>query len=70
MFDAIAPPNPIRPNVTAAVHNLALYLLIHDPARREFRSKSAGDSSFTREGKMGALCGSGAGALLASEVRL
>lgn len=69
IFDAIPAP-ALKPNVVQAVHNLALYLLIHDPARREFRSQSAGDSSFTREGMMGALYGSGAGALLAGEVRL
>lgn len=55
--------------VVQAVTNLALYQLIHAPARREFKSQSAGDTSFTREAIMGVLYGSGAGAMLASEVR-
>lgn len=56
------------PHVTEAVRNLALYQLVHSPARREYRSQSAGDSALTREAMMGVLYGSGAGALLAGEV--
>ncbi|UWQ52745.1 hypothetical protein [Leisingera caerulea] len=56
-------------HVQQAVFNLACYQLIHSPARREFKSQNAGDSGFTRESLMGVMYGSGAGALLASEVR-
>jgi len=66
-FGGVSQPT-IKPNVIQAVRNLALYLLINDPARREFRTQAAGDSSFTRETMMGALYGSGAGAMLAGEV--
>ncbi|ASP22054.1 hypothetical protein ANTHELSMS3_03424 [Antarctobacter heliothermus] len=56
--------------VKQAVHNLALYQLMQGPSRREFKSQQAGDSGFTREQLMPVLYGSGAGALLAGEVRL
>lgn len=58
------------PAVMQAVRNLALYQLVHAPARREFKSQTAGDTGFSREGVMGVMYGSGAGALLAGEVRL
>lgn len=64
------PAPEVPPQVAAAVQNLATYLLIQSPARREFKSQAAGDSSFTRESMMGALYGSGAGAMVAGEVRL
>ena len=60
---------PVTPAVTQAVQQLALYQLIQGPARREYRSQSSGDYSFTRESLMPVFRGSGAGALLASEVR-
>jgi hypothetical protein len=60
---------PVTPNVTRAVHQLALYQLMQGPARREYPSQSSGDYSFTRESLMPVFRGSGAGALLASEVR-
>lgn len=60
---------PVTPNVTRAVHQLALYQLMQGPARREYRSQASGDYSFTREALMPMFRGSGAGALLASEVR-
>lgn len=60
---------PVTPNVTRAVHQLALYQLMQGPSRREYRSQSSGDFSFTRESLMPVFRGSGAGALLASEVR-
>ncbi len=63
-----APTIPIH--VLAAVQNLALYILVHAPHRREFKSQSAGDYSFTRENLFGLLYGSGAGPVLAGEVRL
>jgi len=66
---AVAAP-VIKPNVTQAVRNLASYLMVQDPARREFKSQGAGDSNLTREGYMGPLYASGCGSLLASEVRL
>ena len=56
--------------VKQAVHNLTLYQLIQSPARREFQSQSAGDSGLTRERLMNVFLGSGAGAMLAGEVRL
>ena len=59
-----------KAEVVQAVTNLALYQLIHAPARREFKSQSAGDTSFSREAVMGVMYGSGAGAMLTSEVRL
>ena len=49
--------------------NLAVYQLIQQPARREFKSQTMQDTTVTREAMMGVLYGSGAGALLASEVR-
>jgi hypothetical protein len=56
-------------NVVEAVRALALYQLIHSPARREFRAMTAGDSSLTREALDGLFRASGAGILLAGEVR-
>ncbi len=56
-------------NVLEAVRALALYQLIHSPARREFRQINAGDSSLTRESLAGLFRASGAGMLLAGEVR-
>lgn len=61
--------SPVSESVGRAVTNLTLYQLIHSPQRREFKSQSAGDSSLTRENLMGLFYGSGAGVLLASEVR-
>jgi hypothetical protein len=61
---------PVSAEVERAVHNLALYQLIHASSRREFRSQSSGDFSFTRESLMPVFRGSGAGALLAGEVRI
>jgi len=66
--DTIDPGTPPQ-IVQQAVFNLACYQLIHSPARREFKSQNAGDSGFSRETMMGVLYGSGAGALLAGEVR-
>ena len=63
------PVDPLPANVLRAVANLALYQLIHSPARREFRTQTTGDVTLTREAVMGLFYGSGAGALLASEVR-
>lgn len=60
----------IPPHVVSAVQCLALYMLIQSPHRREFKTQGAGDSSFSRESYMGVLYGSGAGAMLATEVRL
>ncbi|RGP39236.1 hypothetical protein [Pseudotabrizicola alkalilacus] len=56
-------------NVLEAVRALALYQLVHSPARREFRQINAGDSSLTREALDGLFRASGAGILLAGEVR-
>jgi hypothetical protein len=56
-------------HVVEAVRALALYQLIHSPARREFRQINAGDSSLTRESLAGLFRASGAGMLLAGEVR-
>lgn len=64
------PANHIGGHVVQAVVCLALYQLIHSPARREFRSQSAGDTSVTREALAGLFWASGAGALLSSEVVL
>lgn len=61
--------NPASAQVLQAVENLALYQAIQGPERREFKSQNTGDSGFTREALMGVMYGSGAGALLASEVR-
>jgi hypothetical protein len=58
------------PAVVRAVHQLALYQLIQGPNRREYRSQSSGDFSFSRETLMPMFRGSGAGALLTSEVRI
>ena len=60
----------VTPGVVQAVHNLALYQLIHAPSRREFKSQASGDFSFSREALMPVFRGSGAGALLAGEVRI
>ena len=62
-------PKPPAPNVLQAVQSLALYQLIWSPQRREFKSQSAGDTSLNREQLMGLFYGSGAGILLANEVR-
>lgn len=64
----VTPPTP-GANVVQAVANLALYQLIQMPQRREFKSQTAGDTSLNREQLMGLFYGSGAGILLASEVR-
>ncbi|WP_299376019.1 hypothetical protein [uncultured Tateyamaria sp.] len=56
------------PHVLEAVRCLALYQLIHSPARREFRVIQAGDSTLTRESLGPLMKMSGAGILLASEV--
>ncbi|WP_146345648.1 hypothetical protein [Falsiphaeobacter marinintestinus] len=56
-------------HVIQAVANLALYQLVQMPQRREFKSQNAGDSGFTRESLMGLFWASGAGPMLASEVR-
>ncbi|MCP9481666.1 hypothetical protein NNA36_06785 [Shimia sp. CNT1-13L.2] len=66
--DTVTPPTP-KSHVLQAVFNLAVYQLVYSPQRREFKSQNAGDSGFTREHLMGLFYGSGAGALLASEVR-
>lgn len=60
---------PVTPAVQRAVHQLALYQLMQGPARREFKSQTSGDFSFNREALMPVFRGSGAGALLTSEVR-
>lgn len=59
----------VTPNVQRAVHQLALYKLMQGPVRREFKSQTSGDFAFTRETLMPVFRGSGAGTLLASEVR-
>jgi hypothetical protein len=64
----ITPPAP-GAHVVEAVRALALYQLIHSPARREFRQMNAGDGSLTREALDGLFRASGAGILLAGEVR-
>lgn len=56
-------------HVVEAVRALALYQLIHSPARREFRVIQAGDSTLTRETLGPLFKMSGAGILLASEVQ-
>ncbi|MGQ0565540.1 MAG: hypothetical protein ACT4OK_10775 [Gemmobacter sp.] len=56
-------------NVLEAVRALALYSLIQSPARTEFRQIQAGDSTLTREALGGVFAMSGAGAMLAWEVR-
>ncbi|WP_323783426.1 hypothetical protein [Thalassovita sp.] len=60
---------PVTAGVEQAVYNLALYQLMQGPSRREYRSQTSGDFAFTREALMPVFRGSGAGALLASEVR-
>ena len=60
----------IPPHVINAVANLAIYLLVQAPQRREFKTQGAGDSNFTRESLMGYLWGSGAGPMLADQVLL
>ncbi|WP_197917978.1 hypothetical protein [Thiosulfatihalobacter marinus] len=64
----VTPPAPSA-NVLQAVRNLALYQMIQMPHRREFKNQTAGDTSLTREGLQGLFWASGAGILLASEVR-
>ncbi|WP_371154151.1 hypothetical protein [Jannaschia sp. 2305UL9-9] len=56
------------PHVVEAVRCLALYQLIHSPARPEFRVMQASDSMLTRESLGPLFKMSGAGILLASEV--
>lgn len=56
-------------HVVEAVRALALYQLIHSAARREFRQVQAGDSTLTREAMGGLFQASGAGIVLAGEVR-
>lgn len=63
-------PGEPAPHVLEAVRALALYQLIHSTARREFTTMDAGGSSLTRERLSGLFRASGAGVLLASEVRL
>lgn len=62
-------PDEPQPHVVEAVRALALYQLIHSPARREFKQVNAGDSSLTREALAGLFRASGAGILLAPDVR-
>lgn len=70
LVQAPTPPvDPMPQHVVQAVFNLAVYQLIQQPARREFKSQTMQDTTVTREALMGVLYGSGAGALLASEVR-
>lgn len=57
------------PQVIEAVRALALYQLIHTAARREFRTVTAGDSTLSREALGPLFKMSGAGILLASEMR-
>ena len=57
------------PHIVEAVRALSLYQLIHSPARREFRSIQAGDSTLSREALAGLFRASGAGVLLVGEVR-
>lgn len=64
----VTPPAPSA-NVVQAVTNLALYQLVQMPQRREFKNQTAGDTSLTRENLMGLFHASGAGILLANEVR-
>ena len=64
----LTPPEP-GANVLEAVRGLALYSLIHSPARREFREVQSGDSTLTREALGGLFQASGAGLMLATEVR-
>lgn len=52
-----------------AVRALALYQLIHSPARREFRQVQSADTTMTREAYGNVMAASGAGMLLAGEVR-
>lgn len=63
------PVDPMPAHVRQAVANLALYQLIHMPQRREFRTQTTGDVTLTREAMGGLLYSSGAGALLAGDVR-
>mgnify|MGYP000070670510 CR=1 FL=1 len=65
---AVTPDQP-QPHVVEAVRALALYQLVHSPARREFRTITAGDSTVSREALAGLFKASGAGMLLAGEVR-
>jgi hypothetical protein len=64
----VTPPAPST-NVVQAVTNLALYQLVQMPQRREFKNQTAGDTSLTRENLQGLFWASGAGILLANEVR-
>lgn len=56
-------------HVVEAVRCLALYQLIHSAARREFRTITAADSTLTREALGPLFRQSGAGILLASDVK-
>lgn len=64
----VTPDDP-APHVVEAVRALALYQLIHSPARREFRTITTADSTLSREALAGLFKASGAGILLAGEVR-
>ncbi len=63
--------SPVAPMgwTVEAVRCLALYSLIQSPARREFAMVQAGDSTLKREALGGLFQASGAGAMLAGEVR-
>ena len=61
--------SPATRAVKMAVQHLALYQIIQGPDRREFRMQKSGDYEFAREALMPMFRGSGAGALLTSEVR-
>lgn len=65
---AVTPAAP-GAHVVEAVRALALYQLVNSPSRREFRTMTAGDSNLTREALDGLFRASGAGILLAGEVR-
>ncbi|WP_415920583.1 hypothetical protein [Tateyamaria sp. SN6-1] len=62
-------PEEVQPHVVEAVRALALYQLVHSPTRREFKTITAADSTLTREALAGLFRASGAGILLAGEVR-
>lgn len=66
--EGLITPDVPAAHVVEAVRALALYQLIHSPARREFRVIDAGDSRLSREALAGLFKASGAGILLSSEV--
>ncbi|WP_157960061.1 hypothetical protein [Albibacillus kandeliae] len=68
LTDAI-PASPIGSQVSEAAYKLALYMAVTNPVLREFRSQSAGDSAWSKEQLYGLFYGSGAAAMLSSEVR-